>query len=1023
MTHLFDKGNTWIDKTAAAYCKSHSYKPRRKLSIMLDTFPFCSRLLSVLVLVCAAVMSFIMSSDAARVSPITVQVENGVKHITLRSLYTPYSQNNLLSTGPLSTETGLPTASKSETGTSWKLSDKGPLSIIDHQSKPLLLTESSFSYNRNLPHNKQSQARITGLQRGHNTGDVRPASSIFTSHSQHRGQSSRVNYHPLSHKVVQTGSPYHLSPAIIRKSAHIEAAGPFHQRSSLLQSWDPKDAQKSYDEGKVIRSDSPRAAGEDKTVWQSSESSLFSSQTGRYRSGSLPTSRGHYGGYKETNERAVAGAWSGGIQSSKFHSFATQTAPRAPSVSKSLDTPVIKRNPSPEKLPSSVTDFSQGLYSISSSETPRHKKLISSSATSNTQRDVRVYSRLPSNFKQQSHRKDPNKEEQHFSDNTNTKVAQYGGQTDSFTKYQPISSIYLPLHTTAQTPARGPLTMESFVPVPLEDFQDNYATGSEKSVVSSLVNMTARGSAHGYKPGRSTKSIYGFRGFKKIDKKILSSSGTDGKADSQRYSFDKGKDYTVKITNIYPSLSQKYSFGQRRTSSMTTTPNPAKTERTTTEFSGPGNTSPSPSRLDVLQTTTVSTPTLFTSGFSEVWPLVPESNAGMDSNPDRRQFRGYKRVYGLKGFGTRPLSTTTFNQVEGAKPSVRESDKSAVLPGFEDFKLSNAQMWQRSRIHRWHNQTVESDVTATHRGNELSGEDLKPLLKTSGSTESAPRFTPDKYKKNHKIYTFQGFQSIQNRIGNAHNKPQWNHQTKQNPTPRVSSAYLRSAGDPMKPVAIKTSLLNSSTSSTVRGKRVKGKHTNGKKLNDSTSLTNDTGYVAIVRLPKRPARVKAVTYADILGSASFSGVRATTQTPITAADKDFFPYTTAATKQKGGTLSDDRLWAVDESMAEKDQTNSEGSVHSRENTKAPAEGEVEDFSSVEESKLGVRKKVDSEVKTSNLFLDTEGSGSAAFDLSDILSTASTGSQALDEDLLELDYLRISTGNISFKSMKLSRSDK
>lgn len=918
-----------------------------------------------------------------------------------------------------------------------KLSDKGTLLIIDRQSKPLQLTEASFGYHQNSPDNKQSDAGITGIPGGHNTGDVRPPSS---SHSQHRRQSSRVNYYPLSQNVAQTGNPYYLSPPIIRKSAHIEAASPFHQRSSLLQSWNPEDTQKSYDERKVTRSDSLRTTDGDQTAWQSSDSSLFSSQTGRYQSSSLPTSRGLYGGYKETDERAVVGARSSGIQSSKFLSFATQPAPHAPSVSKSLDTSVIKRNPIPEQVPSSVTDFSQGWYSASSNETPRYKKvqsylfkdsqasfvgretvntatedtasgLISFAATPNTQRDAKVYGRFSLNFKQQSHRKDPIKEEQYFSDNTNTKVTQYGGQTGSFTKYQPVSSIYLPLHTTAQT--------QSFVPVPLEEFKDNYATGSEKSVASSLVNTTTQGYVHGYKPGRATKSIYGFRGFKKENKEILSSSDTDGKANSRRYSFDKGKDYTFKISNIYPSLSQKYSFGQRKSSSMTTTPTPAKTERTPTEFSRPGNTSPSPGRFDVLQTTTVSTPTLFTSGFSEVWPLVPESD--MESNPDRSQFRSYKRVYGLKGFPTRPLSTTTYNQVEGAKTLVRESDKSAVRPGFEGFKLSDSQMWRpkSSRIHRWYNQTVESDVT--QKGNELSDEDLKSLL-TSGGIESAPRFTPDKHKKNPKIYTLPGFQSIQNRIGNAHNKAHRNHQLQQNPKSRVSSGYLRSAGDPIKLVAMKASLLNISTSSTVRGKRVKGKHTNGKKLNDSTSLTNYTGDAAIVRLPKRPVKVKAVTYADILGSATFSGVRATTQTPIAAAYKDFFPNTTTTTKQEGGTLSNDRLWTVGEYMGEKDHgnLNSKDAVHSGENTEAPAEDE--DFSSVQESKLGVRKKVDSEMKTSDLFLDIEGSGSADFDLSDILSTDSTGIQALGEDMLELDYLQISTENISFKSMKLSHSD-
>ncbi|KAM7366298.1 hypothetical protein PAMP_015748 [Pampus punctatissimus] len=947
-------------------------------------FSLC-RLMFVFVLVCAAVVSLIMCSDDARASPITVQVKNGVKHNIQRSLYSPYKQTHLFSTSLLSTETGLQTSSDSETEMSAKPSVKGTSSIIDHQSRPLWLTRNSFHYNQNSLDNRESQVGITGVRRGDNTGDMRPASSIFI---QPRGQSPRVNY-PFSQKVAQTGNPY-LSSAIIRKSAHIEAASPFHQRSGLLKSWNPKDAQESYDKGKVTRNDSPSTTVEDKTVWQPSDSSLFSSQTGRYQSGSQPTSRGHYGGYKETNERAVAGAWTGGIQPNKFFSFATQTAPHVSSVSKRLDSSVIKRNPRPEKLSSSITGFSQGLYSANNIETPRHKKvqsylfkdsktssvgreavntvteekahrLISFSPTPNRQRDTKVHSRLSLNLKQQPHRKDPTKAEQHFS-----KVTQYGGQTDSFTKYQPVSSIYLLPHTTTQTPVHGPSTVESFVLVPPEDFQGKYTT-----IASSLVNTTTRVSVNGYKPGQSMKSIYGFRGFKKENKEILSRS-----------------------VNKYPSLSRKYSFGQRRSSSMTKTPTPAKTERTPTEVSGPGNTSPSPGRLDGLQTTTVSTQTLVTSG-RKVWPLVPESVAGMSSNQDRRQLRSYKRVYGLKGFDTRPLSTTMSNQVEGAKTSVRESDKSAVLPSFRRFKHSQMLQPKSNRIHRWHNQTVESDVTATQRGNELSSEDLEPFL-TSGSIESAPRLTPDKYKKNHKIYNLLGFESVQNRIENAHDKRHWNHQTEKSPTPRFSSAYLRSAGDPMKP-AVKASLFNSSTRSTVRGKRVKGKHTNIKKLDESPTMTNDTRDVAIVRLPKRPARVKAVIYSDILGSASFSGVRTTTQTPVTAADKGFFPNATAATEQKGGTLNNDRLWTVDKSMGEKDDRSS---------------AEDKNISVIEE-----RNFSDGEVKASKSFLDIDFEGSGSPELFDDLSFEPPGTEPLSKEMLEFHYLRSSTGNISFTSMK------
>ncbi|KAG8006163.1 hypothetical protein GBF38_005347, partial [Nibea albiflora] len=227
----------------------------------------------------------------------------------------------------------------------------------------------------------------------------------------------------------------------------------------------------------------------------------------------------------------------------------------------------------------------------------------------------------------------------------NGNAAQYGAKTD--TKYQ---------RTTAETPAPGTEnTMEGFVPTLHADFQGSLATGS-------LVNTTTRGSMHAYKPGRATKSIYGFRGLKNPTWKAVeepsfrSTSGSNEKNSSWRYSFDKGK---FKIANVYPSLSPKYSFGHR--------PAPA----TPTDYS-----SPSPATVDVTQTRIAPRPP--TTGFKEARPLLPVSDAGMDRKPYRRPFRIYRRIYGLKGFGTRPL--------EGAKPLVGEPNMSAkIQQGFEWF--------------------------------------------------------------------------------------------------------------------------------------------------------------------------------------------------------------------------------------------------------------------------------------------------------------------------------------------------
>ncbi|KAK5875829.1 hypothetical protein CesoFtcFv8_026869 [Champsocephalus esox] len=171
--------------------------------------------------------------------------------------------------------------------------------------------------------------------------------------------------------------------------------------------------------------------------------------------------------------------------------------------------------------------------------------------------------------------------------------------------------------------------------------------------------------------------------------------------------------------------------------------------------------------------------------------------------------------------------------------------------------------------------------------------------------------------------------------------------------------------------------LYSSTSSTVRGTRVKG--------NKPNRFTNESGKAVIVRLPKTPARAVAVTYADVLGSASFSGVKATTQTPSIPADKEHFPNATATTEQKEGVGN----WSF----------NSEDAEFRRENTSRGSEDhEVED---VKEQHLG--EDVDGGMTTSDLFLDDEGSGSVGFNMSDVFSTNTT--KILSEDLLVEDLFR------------------
>lgn len=924
----------------------------------------------------------------------TTQVDNGVPRGVRRQVYNPYSQH-LFTALPLS-ETGLQTGTHGETDTSRNY--KEALSIIHHQSSPPQFNAGSFSYNQNIPDNRHSREGTTGAQ-----GEVRSANSIFPGQSFERRQSD-VKHHPFHRGVGQSVNSFYSPPVIVRKSSHSEAASPFHLRSRPSQVWDLSDPQKSPNKEDHPGNNPPKVA-EDQTVWQPSHSSLFSSQAGRYWSTSQPTPRWHYGSHEETNEPAAVGLLSTSrrVQSSKFFGLASQTAPPAPSISNSLDTSVIKGSPSPEKTAPSITDFSQGLHSVSSIKTPRHRNvqsyLFRDSHTSSdgretvsTPSDAQVYGRFSTNFKQ-SQTEEPTKEVQHLSDNANplyhnTYMAQYGAQKDSFTKYQHTNPESLAQMSVNPAPASDN-AMQSFRPRPNTDFQG------------SLVNVTTRGSMTAYKPGQTTKSIFGFRGFKNaplrtaVIPSILSSDGSNERTNSRQYSFDKGK---FKIANIHPSHSTKYTFGQRKVSTT-----PAKLERTPTDDS-----SPHPGTLNLVETT----PRPFPSRFKEVQPPMPVSDVGLDSMPDRRQYRIHRRIYGLKGFGTRPL--------EGAKTSVSEPEKfTRVQQDFEGFRHRGSQIWQ----HRWHNKTEPgSSHLSKMSPTEQNSEDLKSLLKKPGSTEAVTRFTPDKYKNTRKIYTHLGFRPVQKRTGSATTQTHWKYR-EQNPATasashRISSAYPRSAGglkseprppNKTKPFSMKPSPLNSSSSSTVRGKRVRGKHTSVGKLNESTSLTNGAGNAPIVRLLKRPARVKAVMYTDILGSASFSGVRGITQTPITPADKDNFPNTTARMKEKQAAGD----WTL----------NSEAAVLSRENTSRGPEDEV-DFGSVEMNKSAVRNEGDdSDMKTPDLFLDSEGSGSGGLNMYDAFSADPTKSQGVGEDLLELDYLRTSMANITFKSIKLAPTER
>nr|XP_019950945.1 PREDICTED: uncharacterized protein LOC109634698 [Paralichthys olivaceus] len=848
---------------------------------------------------CAAVLLFIMCSDAARASasPISTQANSGVRPNILSSLFPPSNPHHPLSTGRLPPEPG------TNSGTEMSRKSGEALSITNHQSNPPWFTGGVFSYNPNSPDWRQhSRGGIIRAQRGHSSGGARPASESFISHPEQGGQSaerpqSRLHYQPLSQKVTQSGNS---NPTIVRVS-------------SQNQMWDPRDAQKSYNEEKVPRND--------KISWVS--------QPGEYWSNSPSTLRAHHGGDKEMDQLSAVRvqSTSNRIQSSKFFGSASQTASRAPSTSAALDTSAFRINPRSEKVAQtlSVTDFSMKLNSMTTGETSRPKMvqsyLFKDSQASSMVRgdeqqamatmpqkqmasDAQIHSRFASTFEKLL-RNDAIKENDANPLNLNKNMGQYGAQMDNFKTYQPVSSTYPPAQPPLHPASGKGRTLERFIPAPLAISQDNYATSREKYPAGRSVS-TARGSAHGYKPDRSTKSIYGLSGFEN-----------------------------------WRSNSGKYSFNKVR-----------------------------------IQATTVSPPRLFTSGRKDVQPLLPESDASTDVDPNPTWITS--KI--MSGFDARPL--------EGAKPPVREQDRPAThWPG---VNVVSSQTWQpkSSRSNTWKNNKedfeAENHSISTQRQKEKSSEDFKQKSEHS-------RFTPEKYKKKHSIYTFMGFQSLQDRIGSPH----WNYTTVARPTGIVSSSYLRSAAGlhlesspttqptthKTKPVTMRARQFHKSPSSTVIGEHVRAE------TNKSGSFPTNA---AIVRLPKLPVKV-AVTFADILGSASFKGVRATTQTLMTQADKkDYFPKT----MQEEGRGS----WTSDDGV----QSRTRG-----------AKDEVEDFSRNEENAM----------KTFDAFLDNEGSGSGAFNVSDVLSADSPQSQGLSEDLLELDYLRTATGNISFKSVKLFQPEK
>ncbi|CAB1426258.1 unnamed protein product [Pleuronectes platessa] len=367
------------------------------------------------------------------------------------------------------------------------------------------------------------------------------------------------------------------------------------------------------------------------------------------------------------------------------------------------------------------------------------------------------------------------------------------------------------------------------------------------------------------------------------------------------------------------------------------------------------------------QASVVSPPSPFTSGLKDVQPLLPESFASPEMNPDPTEVTAKAR----SGFTARPL--------EGAKPAVREPSRRATR--WQGVDIVSSQTWPPKRINTWKKDTgdveAESDSPSPRSQKEQSSEDVKPKYEHS-------RFTPDKYKKKPSLYTFMGFQSLQDKVGSPH----WNSITAATPTSTDSSSYLPSAAglhlessptteprthDKTKPVVTRARQFYRTPGRTGIGKRVLAKPDESQNLSGSSFPANDTVDVAIAGRPK---------------------------TPMTPADKkDSFPRAPAEARQEEGPNS----WTSDDR------------VLSGKNTSRGAKDEEGDFSRIEEKTLGIQSRAsEAGMKTVDDSLANEGSGSGAFSGSDVLSADRPQSQSLTEDLLEFDYLRTATGNISFR---------
>ncbi|XP_012730179.2 uncharacterized protein LOC105934637 isoform X2 [Fundulus heteroclitus] len=894
---------------------------------MPATFVLFSRLFAV---ICAPVVLIIMCSHAAKASPAAPIGQQGVKYSIPRRLNTVQQ---------VSSSAGLPFQG------SEVQAPGGSLSISNQQSHPVQFTQGSFSYIQNGLDKTRPRVTITKVQRG----GMRPASNVFTSHSLYEGQSfdgSRIPVSALPQTERNIGNLY--NPSINRVKYPKKTAG----------------------EREIWTSGSSRA---DKDASARKSYSVFPSQTGRLQSEKPVAPAGYGSDFMETNQLPAVGVRGGaaGMQPRKALDSTGQAWGRAESLGDGLS--VIKRNPSHEKL-TSISNFQKHPNSVSSGETPEHKRIHSYlfkespaqvyAETRPVGRDVvrgqgdaaslaqkqsltgaQENSRYASNFNHFT-RTDANKREPQ---------AQIGFS-------RPRVIIY-PTPNKAVTPPPGfphPAPAEddkSLVSVAHSHSQDGRKTFAPLD----RANETPVKLTQDYKPRPSIKRFHRVDELTNSERKPVKETSGLFSTEGTRPSLDEGKNGRFRFSYAYPHLSQKYSFGQKRAPAF-------------------ANTLAKPGRVE----TSSPSPVTPVSSASTAPPIKGTLQSPRNATDTR--FRLYKGRFGLKGYGSQPL--------EGAKALPESADASvAHRPRFKGFELRSSEISRpkRIRIHRLSKQGGETGP----EGGESSSTREPSAARGDGSVRS---FTTN--HTTNKVRTLQGFQASRNRTTLALSRTSWTYPD-QNPlrlSKIASSSFISSAGHlgdhlsappgpraaggnrPAVPVGPR---FKSPTSSTVRGKRVNQTQAGTRKLVGPLAR-NATLNAAI----HRPPRVKAVTYADILGSASFSSVR--------AAGRRTGPFANATAGQEHG-------WSSESDEAKKNTSRS---------PEAGVNGD-EDGGRVE-------RKEDNEVAMPDLFFESEGSG--GLDLSDVLSAATEGEQA-GSDLLELEYLRKSTGNMSFKSLSKSHVER